>query len=87
MQLKYSLITTLSALLLSGLYLGTYARTETVDTTLVLHEVVVTGSRTERPVTQSPGSISIVSPVLLRNTPAQSVDDLRCQYHPFGRYQ
>lgn len=76
MQLKYSLITTLSALLLSGLYLGAYARTETVDTTLVLHEVVVTGSRTERPVTQSPGSISIVSPVLLRNTPAQSVDDI-----------
>lgn len=47
-----------------------------VDTALILQEVVVTGSRTERPVTQSPGSISIVTPVLLRNSPAQSVDDI-----------
>lgn len=54
----------------------TFARTEVADTALILHEVVVTGSRTERPVTQSPGSISIVTPVLLRNSPAQSVDDI-----------
>ncbi|MEI3155662.1 MAG: Plug domain-containing protein [Odoribacter sp.] len=38
--------------------------------------MVVTGSRTERPVTQSPGSINIVTPLLLRNSPAQSVDDI-----------
>lgn len=46
------------------------------DTTLNLEEVVVTGSRTSRPVTQSPGSIQIVTPVLLHQTPAQSVDDI-----------
>lgn len=53
-----------------------YARSEVADTALILQEVVVTGSRTERPVTQSPGSISIVTPLLLRNSPAQSVDDI-----------
>lgn len=47
-----------------------------VDTALVLREVVVTGSRAERPVTQSPGSVSVVTPALLRNSPAQSVDDI-----------
>lgn len=53
-----------------------YAHRETVDTTLNLKEVVITGSRTERPVTASPGSISIITPVLFRNSPAQSVDDI-----------
>ena len=53
-----------------------YAEGEAVDTTMVLREVVVTGSRTERPITQSPGSINIVTPLLLRNSPAQSVDDI-----------
>lgn len=46
------------------------------DTTHMLQEIVVTGSRTERPVSQSPGSINIVHSVLLRNAPAQSVDDI-----------
>lgn len=59
-----------------SLHAAAFARTEVADTALILHEVVVTGSRTERPVTQSPGSISIVTPVLLRNSPAQSVDDI-----------
>lgn len=47
-----------------------------VDTNLVLQEAVVTGSRSERPVTQSPGSIHVVTPLVLRNSPAQSVDDI-----------
>lgn len=47
-----------------------------VDTTLSLQEVVVTGSGVERPVTQTPGSIQVLSPWLLQNTPAQSVDDI-----------
>ncbi len=46
------------------------------DTTFTLQEVVVTGSRLERPVTKSPGSINLLTPVLLRNSPAQSVDDI-----------
>ncbi len=46
------------------------------DTTFTLQEVVVTGSLQERPVTKSPGSINILSPVLLRHSPAQSVDDI-----------
>lgn len=53
-----------------------YADNIAADTALTLQEVVVTGSRVERPVTQSPGSISIVTPVLLRNSPAQSIDDI-----------
>lgn len=47
-----------------------------VDTNLVLQEAVVTGSRSERPVTQSPGSINVIPPLVLRNSPAQSVDDI-----------
>lgn len=46
------------------------------DSTHLLQEVIITGSRTERPVSESPGSINIVTPVLLRNNPAQSVDDI-----------
>lgn len=46
------------------------------DTTFTLQEVVVTGSRQERPVTKSPGSIRLLTPVLLRNSPAQNVDDI-----------
>ena len=46
------------------------------DTTLILKEIVVTGSRTERPISQSPGSIHVVTPVLLRNAPAQTTDDI-----------
>lgn len=46
------------------------------DTTHFLKEVIITGSRTERPVSESPGSINIVTPVLLHNNPAQSVDDI-----------
>lgn len=53
-----------------------YGQKQPVDTALNLQEVIITGSRTERPVTQSPGSISVVSPVILRNSPAQSVDDI-----------
>lgn len=53
-----------------------YAEGEAVDTTLMLKEVVVTGSRAERPINQSPGSINVVTPLLLRNSPAQSVDDI-----------
>lgn len=75
MKLKYILYAC-AALPALSLHATTYARTEVADTALILHEVVVTGSRTERPVTQSPGSISIVTPVLLRNSPAQSVDDI-----------
>lgn len=55
---------------------GLYGQKTQADTTLLLEEVVVTGSRTERSITESPGSISIVNPVLLRHTPAQSVDDI-----------
>lgn len=75
MKLKYILY---ACAVIPALFLhaATFARTEVADTALILHEVVVTGSRTERPVTQSPGSISIVTPVLLRNSPAQSVDDI-----------
>lgn len=53
-----------------------YAYTGVTDTVLNMREVVVTGSRTERPLSQSPGSIRIVSPLLLQNSPAQSVDDI-----------
>ena len=53
-----------------------YGQTSKADTTLRLEEVVVTGSGTERPISQSPGSIHVVTPLLLRNSPAQSVDDI-----------
>ena len=78
MKLKHILYgcTAIFVVLLSGVGAKAHARTEVVDTALILHEVVVTGSRTERPITQSPGSISIVTPILLRNSPAQSVDDI-----------
>lgn len=75
MKLKHILYIC-AALPALSLHAAAFARTEVADTALILHEVVVTGSRTERPVTQSPGSISIVTPVLLRNSPAQSVDDI-----------
>lgn len=65
-------------LLLLAQTAGSQLRAENVvaDTVLILQEVVVTGSGVERPVTQSPGSISIVTPLLLRNSPAQSADDI-----------
>lgn len=47
-----------------------------VDTALVLREVVVTGSGKERPVSETPGSIQVVTPLILCNSPAQSVDDV-----------
>lgn len=47
-----------------------------VDTALSLKEVVVTGSGVERPVTQSPGSIQVLTPLILQHTPAQSADDI-----------
>ncbi|MDE5639120.1 MAG: TonB-dependent receptor, partial [Odoribacter sp.] len=46
------------------------------DTPHMLQEIVVTGSRTERPVSQSPGSINIVHHVLLRNAPANRIEDI-----------
>ncbi|MDE6452087.1 MAG: TonB-dependent receptor, partial [Odoribacter sp.] len=46
------------------------------DTALVLQEVVVTGSGRERPVNETPGSIRVLTPLILRNSPAQSVDDV-----------
>ena len=52
------------------------AENTVVDTALVLQEVVVTGSGKERPVSQTPGNISIVTSLLLRNSPAQSADDI-----------
>ncbi|MCM1440659.1 MAG: hypothetical protein NC131_15890, partial [Roseburia sp.] len=53
-----------------------FCQGQRADTTFTLQEVVVTGSRQERPVTKSPGSINLLTPVLLRNSPAQSVDDI-----------
>lgn len=53
-----------------------YPQRSEVDSTLTLEEVIVTGSRSERPVTQSPGSISVVSPVVLKNSPVQTVDEI-----------
>lgn len=41
----------------------TYAYTGVADTVLNMGEVVVTGSRTERPLSQSPGSIQVVTPL------------------------
>lgn len=65
----------LISLLLSSLILSArqYAP---ADTVLRLEEVIITGSRTERPVSQSPGRIDIVRPVVLQNSPAQSIDDI-----------
>lgn len=75
MKIKYKGIL---VFLLIGLSTGICGKAENVvaDTAVVLQEAVVTGSRKERPVTQSPGSISVVTPLLLRNSPAQSVDDI-----------
>lgn len=53
-----------------------FCQGQRADTTFTLQEVVITGSRQERPVTKSPGSIHLLTPVLLRNSPAQSVDDI-----------
>ncbi len=53
-----------------------HANNAVVDTALVLQEVVVTGSGKERPVTQNPGNISVITPLILRNSPAQSIDDI-----------
>ena len=49
---------------------------EVLDTTLNLPEVVVTGSRSERPITHTPGNVQIVSPLLLKHAPAESVDEV-----------
>lgn len=57
-------------------YARSYGENIKVDTALVLQEVIVTGSRAERPITQSPGSINVVTPLLLRQSPAQSIDDI-----------
>ncbi|MGL5682920.1 MAG: TonB-dependent receptor [Marinifilaceae bacterium] len=46
-----------------------------VDTSAFLKEVVVTGSRVERLVTESPGSIGVLSPGVLQRSPVQKVDD------------
>lgn len=56
--------------------LSVYSQRHRIDTCLNLREVVVTGSRTERPVSQSPGSISILTPVDLQHNPAQTVDEI-----------
>lgn len=75
----YFLMTTLKLIILlccSSTVAISYGQTSKVDTTLRLEEVVVTGSGTERPISQSPGSIHVVTPLLLRNSPAQSVDDI-----------
>ena len=53
-----------------------HANNTVVDTVLVLQEVVVTGSGKERPVTQNPGNIGVITPLILRNSPAQSIDDI-----------
>lgn len=75
MQTNYNRKIFLLLFLLTGVT-SLWAEQVEADTALVLQEVVVTGSRSERPVTQSPGSISVVTPLLLRNSPAQSVDDI-----------
>ena len=53
-----------------------FAQKEKVDTVLNLQEVIVTGSRAERPLTQSPGRIDVITPLVLRHSPALSVDDI-----------
>ena len=47
-----------------------FAQKEKVDTVLNLQEVIVTGSRAERPLTQSPGRIDVITPLVLRHSPA-----------------
>lgn len=69
MQTNYNRKIFLLLFLLTGVT-SLWAEQVEADTALVLQEVVVTGSRSERPVTQSPGSISVVTPLLLRNSPA-----------------
>ena len=39
-----------------------FAQKEKVDTVLNLQEVIVTGSRAERPLSQSPGRIDVITP-------------------------
>lgn len=75
MPIRNSYTIILCLLCLAG---GVPVRAENVvvDTNLVLQEAVITGSRSEHPVTQSPGSIQVVTPLVLRNSPAQSVDDI-----------
>ena len=53
-----------------------YCQKTKIDSTQFLQEVIVTGSRTERPVTQSPGSISVITPIVLKNSPVQTVDEI-----------
>lgn len=52
-----------------------FAQGKQVDTTLFLQEVVVTGSRGARPITRTPGSVQVLTPLVLRNSPGQSVDE------------
>lgn len=75
MSIKYKRILFLPVSLLFGMP-SLRAGHAASDTTLILQEVIITGSRSERPVTQSPGSISIVTPLLLQNSPAQNIDDI-----------
>ena len=52
------------------------AMLQIVDTTLILQEVVVTGSRNERPISRTPGQIQTITPWLLKNSPGQSIDEI-----------
>jgi len=54
----------------------TYAQGQSIDTTLKLQEIVVTGSRTARDIRHTPGRIDIITPVMLKNNPALSADDI-----------
>lgn len=56
--------------------LTVYAQRRDIDTTLRLEEVVVTGSRSARHMSQSPGRIDIITPRVLQNSPVQSIDDI-----------
>lgn len=78
MNLKHTLYNNIATLIFLSAGIAATASTqiETPDTTLLLQEVVITGSRTERPVSQCPGSIDIVTPLLLQNSPAQNADDI-----------
>lgn len=53
-----------------------YAQNQRVDTTLKLQEVVITGSRTARDIRHTPGRIEIITPIMLKNNPVLSVDDI-----------
>lgn len=53
-----------------------YAHNQDVDTTLNLKEVVVTGSRSARDIRHTPGRIAVITPVMLKNNPTLTVDDL-----------